>query len=92
LLLLRSLKAIKKILVASFICSASHYVYSSSTSQKLVEEDYLYQQNGSFGIMIDCADISCCRSEECAYDTTNSETGFEIVEEKPPKKSVPWYV
>jgi hypothetical protein len=42
--------------------------------------------------MIDCADISCCRFEECAYDTTNSETGSEIVEEKPPKKSVPWYV
>ncbi|KAK1648045.1 hypothetical protein QYE76_065850 [Lolium multiflorum] len=30
------------------------------------------------------------RSEECAYDTTNSETGSEIVEEKPPKKSIPW--
>ncbi|KAM0928937.1 hypothetical protein ACQ4PT_001914 [Festuca glaucescens] len=30
------------------------------------------------------------RPMECAYDTTNSDTGSEIVEEKPKSKSVPW--
>jgi hypothetical protein len=52
----------------------------------------IYILNGTFRIMTDCADICCCRSSECAYDTSNSETGSEIVEEKPKGEWVPWYV
>jgi hypothetical protein len=51
-----------------------------------------YILNDTFRIMTDCADICCCRSSECAYDTSNSETGSEIVEEKPKGEWVPWYV
>ena len=67
---------------------------SSSTSQKLVQEDYLYLVNGSFGIITDCAVFCCSRSKEwCDYYAANdSETRSEVFEEMLKDVSEPWYV
>jgi hypothetical protein len=66
-------------------------MYINRQLKKLVQED-LYQLNDSFRTITYSADICCSRSMECAYDTTSSETGSGIVEEKAKNKSVPWYV